>query len=416
MEISDSIKNFTEITSCRTCKATELNEILNLGVHPLANKLLDSRNEDELFIPLILLRCQKCTTIQLSVNVNPKLMFSNYPWVTGTSETARIHCRKLATEIFERVLNKNPRIIEIGSNDGTLLNELVNAGAREAIGIDPAVNLRPSGNPNLTKVIQGFFSKDLADSIKSSVGQVDVIVARNVLSHVPDLNDVMEGISKLIQEDGTIVIEFHEASRILTELHYESIYHEHTFYHSLKSMEFALSLIGFEIFEVLPSPISGGSFVIFASKVNRPKLPSLSAALLKEEASQVYSQRAWEKFALKAIENIETLRNIFDDEREFRWIAFGASARSSTLLNTIGSTTKNLNWIVDNNPLKQGKFSPGIHLEIVSPEKIKMEKSEKIFICAFNFEREIIELLNGDLDWHGEVIFPLPNKVRRFQI
>jgi SAM-dependent methyltransferase len=343
-------------------------------------------------------------------------MFSHYSWVTGTSETARTHCRKIATEIVERVWNKSPRIMEIGSNDGTLLNELVNAGAIEAIGIDPAANLIPSGDPNLTKVIQGFFSKDMADSIKSTVGEVDVIVARNVLSHVPDLNDVMEGISKLIQEDGIVVIEFHEASRILTELHYESIYHEHTFYHSIKSLEFALSLIGFSIFEVLPSPISGGSFVIFASKENRPKLPSLTTALLKEEASQVYSQRAWENFALEAMENVKTLRNIFDNERESKWIAFGASARSSTLLNTVGSATKNLNWIVDNNPLKQGKFSPGIHLEIVSPEKIKKEVSEKIFICAFNFEREIIELLRSYLDWHGEVIFPLPNKIRRFEI
>jgi hypothetical protein len=116
------------------------------------------------------------------------------------------------------------------------------------------------------------------------------------------------------------------------------------------------------------------------------------------------------------MENVKTLRNIFDNERESKWIAFGASARSSTLLNTVGSATKNLNWIVDNNPLKQGKFSPGIHLEIVSPEKIKKEVSEKIFICAFNFEREIIELLRSYLDWHGEVIFPLPNKIRRFEI
>ena len=414
--LSDSANSYTEIIACRTCLSPELSEVLDLGLHPLANSLHSEESvESELQIPLILIRCSNCTTVQLSVNVDPKLMFQNYLWVTGTTETARNHCKQLANEILSRSSVPNPVALEIGSNDGTLVYELSKAGASWVVGVDPASNLQPETSAGVS-FVEGFFTKSLGEELSSSGTTADIVVARNVLSHVPDLNDVMLGIQSIASPDAIVVIEFHEVSGILRELHYESIYHEHTFYHSIKSIQAALSQINFTIFDVTKSPISGGSFVVYASRRSRDPSRELSEALAQEEQSGIYQEQAWVKFANKSRENLEQLRHIFRSEKGSRWVAFGASARSSTLLNSIGESASVLGCLIDNNPLKQGKKSPGLNLPIVSPEVGITADVEKVFVCAFNFEGEIIEHLRSECGWTGEVILPLPTTIRRYFI
>jgi SAM-dependent methyltransferase len=416
MKVYDSSEVYALIKNCRTCESQDLCEILDLGVHPLANSLLDSIENHEVTAPLVLIRCNACTTIQLSINVKPELMFQKYLWVTGTTETARNHCRELGNKIVQKSERICPRVLEIGSNDGTLLGALIDSGAGEVIGVDPASNLQPKHLGERIRLVEGFFGSVLAENLSRQLEKVDVVVARNVLSHVPNLNEVMEGIRKLIADDGIIVIEFHEASKILTELHYESIYHEHTFYHSIKSVQAALSQIGFTIFDISESPISGGSHVVFASRGERESTDALKNALELEESKGVYLKSSWENFAKKVLENLEQLREIFESEKNARWAAFGASARSSTLLNTIGESSRCLNQIADNNPLKQGKYSPGIKLLICDPRLSIDSSIEKVFICAFNFEEEIRDFLRDELQWSGEIILPLPNTIRRYRI
>jgi hypothetical protein len=414
--VSDSYNSFTEIAACRTCLSPDLSEVLDLGLHPLANSLVSEDSaEQELRIPLILIRCSSCTTVQLSVNVNPKLMFQNYLWVTGTTETARNHCTQLANEILSRCTVANPVALEIGSNDGTLAFELSRAGAALVVGVDPASNLKPEKSVGVT-FVEGFFNKSLGEELAASGTTADIVVARNVLSHVPDLNDVMLGIHSIVSEEAIVVIEFHEASGILRELHYESIYHEHTFYHSIRSIQAALSQIDFTIFDVTKSPISGGSFVVYASRSDRNLSRELSEVLAQEEQSGIYEEQAWVKFAEKSRQNLDELRKIFSSEKDSRWVAFGASARSSTLLNSIGEPASVFDCLIDNNPLKQGKKSPGLHLPILSPELGITSDVEKVFVCAFNFEGEIIEHLRNVCDWKGEVILPLPTNIRRYFI
>lgn len=416
MQALDSIEIFEKVVNCRTCLSEEISELLDLGLHPLANSLLDNPDQDEILVPLVLIRCESCTTVQLSVNVNPSLMFQTYLWVTGTTTTAKNHCNNLAKSLIAKSSKPNPRVLEIGSNDGTLLEALVENGAKEAIGVDPASNLQPTHLTGGIKLIEGFFSESLVTTYSQKIGKVDVIVARNVLSHVPSLNNVMQGIDKLIADDGMLVIEFHEASKILTELHYESIYHEHTFYHSIRSVQAALSQIGFNIFDISESPISGGSHVIYASRLYRAKTPELERAILSEEQLGVYNSNSWKVFAVRALDNLDQLRKLLTSESDSSWVAFGASARSSTLLNTIGSPAKNLQAIADNNPLKQGKYSPGLHIPIDNPKKIITCDVEKVFICAFNFEEEIVNFLKTELMWSGEVVLPLPSSIRRYSI
>jgi SAM-dependent methyltransferase len=416
MKVYDSSEIYLQIKQCRTCESEELSEILDLGMHPLANSLLESKEDDEVNAPLVLIRCNDCTTIQLSINVKPELMFQQYLWVTGTTETARNHCLDLAKKIVRKSEKSNPRVLEIGSNDGTLLSALIGAGALEVIGVDPASNLQPKHLGEGIRLVEGFFGDQLAETLSTQLEKVDVVVARNVLSHVPNLNDVMRGIERLIKDDGVVVIEFHEASKILTELHYDSIYHEHTFYHSINSVQAALNQIGFKIFDISESPISGGSYVIYSSREVKGISEALKEALLLEDSTGVYLKSSWENFAKEVSENLAELKKIFESEKNSRWIAFGASARSSTLLNSIGDSSKCLNQIADNNPLKQGKYSPGIKLQICDPPVAIDSSVEKVFICAFNFEEEIITFLKNELHWNGEIILPLPHTIRRFRI
>jgi len=412
----DLKNDFKTIVNCRICKSEKLQEILNLGIQPLANSLR-SLNEQTLEkkFPLILLRCSNCTAIQLSVNVNPNLMFQEYLWITGTSKSARDHCDNLADYISE-FSKKLSVILEIGSNDGTLLKALKEKTNSKLHGVDPAQNIIESFQENGIQNHNSFFNLNFASSFYSNFGAVDVVIARNVLSHVPDILEVMSGIDLILAPDGICLIEFHEASKILTEIHYDSIYHEHTFYHSIKSMTKALSHVGLIPFDLIKSPISGGSFVLVSSRNDIKASSRLNEAEQFEEFLGVHDEKTWINFAKLSKINLASINKYLIENSNRKIRAFGASARSSTLINAIGVNSKYLTAIADNNPLKWGKYSPGQHLLIDSPKEIIEKDTEIVFICPFNFETEITTYLAKELDWHGEVVLPLPNQIRKYLI
>jgi SAM-dependent methyltransferase len=412
----DSDEDYEAIVDCRICKSTELSEILNLGDQPLANALrAPNDNSEEKKFPLVLIRCRRCTTVQLSINVDPRIMFQDYLWVTGTTVTARKHCQSLASEITSLAL-PNSSILEIGSNDGTLLKEFQKLTSGALYGVDPAIDISNSIEGSGIKFITNFFSSSFASEFEKDHGFVDIVIARNVLSHVPDLLDVFLGIDKILSPSGIFVVEFHEASKILNELHYDSIYHEHTFYHSIRSMTEAQASIGLTPFDILESPISGGSHILISSRSAQPPTSRFLAAIERENNSEVQSESAWLNFGRLASANLEEIRNFLKSCSEIPIKAFGASARSSTLINAIGESASVLSGIADNNPLKWGKVSPGLHLPIDSPKELIGDSTEIVFICPFNFESEIVDYLRHTLGWHGKVYLPLPGRPRIYAI
>ena len=416
MKPLDLNTNFKTIINCRICNSEKLQEILDLGIQPLANNLRSFEEQTlERKFPLILLRCSDCTSIQLSVNVNPNLMFQEYLWITGTSQSARDHCDNLANYISE-FSKEFSVILEIGSNDGTLLKALKEKTNSKLHGVDPAQNIIESFQEDGIQNHNSFFDFNFASSFYSKFGAVDVVIARNVLSHVPDILEVMNGIDLILAPDGICLIEFHEASKILTEIHYDSIYHEHTFYHSIKSMTKALSHVGLIPFDLIKSPISGGSFVLVSSRNGIKASSRLNKAEQFEESLGVHDEKAWINFAKLSKRNLTSINKYLIENSNRKIRAFGASARSSTLINAIGDNSKYLTAIADNNPLKWGKYSPGQHLLIDSPKEIIQKDTEIVFICPFNFETEITTYLAKELDWHGEVVLPLPNQIRKYLI
>jgi SAM-dependent methyltransferase len=416
MKPLDLNTNFKTIINCRICNSEKLQEILDLGIQPLANNLRSFEEQTlEIKFPLILLRCSDCTSIQLSVNVNPNLMFQEYLWITGTSQSARDHCDNLADYISE-FSKEFSVILEIGSNDGTLLKALKEKTNSNLHGVDPAQNIIESFQEDGIQNHNSFFDLNFASSFYSKFGAVDVVIARNVLSHVPDILEVMNGIDLILAPEGICLIEFHEASKILTEIHYDSIYHEHTFYHSIKSMTKALLHVGLIPFDLIKSPISGGSFVLVSSRNGIKASSRLNEAEEFEESLGVHDEKAWINFAKLSKRNLTSINKYLIENSNRKIRAFGASARSSTLINAIGDNSKYLTAIADNNPLKWGKYSPGQHLLIDSPKEIIEKDTEIVFICPFNFETEITTYLAKELDWHGEVVLPLPNQIRKYLI
>lgn len=409
-------ENYQLILNCRICKSSKLQSIINLGEQPLANSLLNDAKTSEITVPLELIRCDNCTTVQLSVNVSPEIMFNEYYWVTGTTKTAMDHLESLAKSLQAKIAKNKPRLLEVGCNDGSLLKVLQKNSFGELIGVDPAKNIIDQINSKDLQLFTNFFNLEFAKNFTDNYEPVDFVVARNVFSHVPDVVQCLEAVSMILNEDGIFVMEFHEATKILNEIHYDSIYHEHTFYHSIRSISEAASLVGLYPFDIETSPISGGSFIVYFDRKIRDKTANLIDHEKTEIDSGVLTLDKWKTFAELALLNIEEIRKYLQFNSTKKICGFGASARSSTLMNAVGSKFKTLIGIADNNPIKNKKYSPGLHLLIDKPMEIIDKSTEIIILFPFNFEDEILDYLRKELKWSGEVFIPLPSIPRIIKI
>ena len=410
---------FDTITACRLCSSPELEHVVDLGEQPLANALLRIQDQPEGVAPLVLMRCRSCSAVQLSVTVEPSAMFRDYLWVTGTSASSIEHCGWLAEQILERTESETVSVLEMASNDGTLLRELQTRGAR-VLGVDPARNLAEFATEQGIDTLPEFFDVPLAETLRSERGPFDVVIARNVLSHVPDPAGAVMALAASLDTTGVCVIEFHRADVIANELHYDSIYHEHTLYHTLRSMASIVEAAGLKPFDVLPSPISGGSWILFAAPTGAGLATTSrwAKAWAAEEASGVWTSALWQDFASRVAKHRETLAREVTSRSEGGQVvvAYGASARSSTVLNACGLSSKQVASIADGNDRKQGLFSPGTRIPIEVPASALQRQPDAVLLLAFNFREEIEQSLRAQ-GWRGDLInvFPLRVEVVQFK-
>ena len=252
---------FETIDHCRICDTSDLVEILNLGEQPPANSLYEKSGSKPKNVPLRLMFCEKCSTVQLGEDVDPEYLFVQYLWVTGTSGTALNYSEKFTKKALKYANNKKPFIVEVASNDGTFLKQFQNSGCK-VLGVDPAKNISEIASKNGIPTHLDFFNRDLAKKLLSKHKSADIVYARNVIPHVKEIHSVIDGIKTLMDDDGIGIIEFHNAGLLLEQLHYDYIYHEHLFYYTLSSIDYLLNMHGLYIFDTLESPISGGSWVV----------------------------------------------------------------------------------------------------------------------------------------------------------
>ena len=359
------------ILKCRLCGSKELQNILELGDQPPANSLRKSLYDSLNSVPLIICRCAKCTTIQLTETIEPEYLFSNYVWVTGTSKGAREYSKIFSERILTKISKQSDLfVVEIASNDGTFLKHF-QEHSHKVLGVDPAKNLAAEAKKNGIPTLASFFSYEVSKQIVKENGKADIVIARNVIPHVPDPKDVVLGMANMLNEDGVGAIEFHSIDKILSELHYDSIYHEHFFYHSLHSINELLFRNNLYLFDVTESPISGGSLVAYFSKKKRGRTNELSAKLKWEQDQGISSLNTWQKFAEKSYQHRKKLKSLIEAEISVgkKLIGYGASARSSTLLNFCGINNQHLSCIADQNPLKHNTYTPGTDVLILSPDE-----------------------------------------------
>ena len=402
------IHDFETIDCCRICRHAKVQIVLDLGEQPPANSLYKDGDKPPSFVPLRLGRCESCGTIQLLETVNPGQLFSKYVWLTQTATTAVKYAEVFADRADLVLGKKGLSVLEVGSNDGTFLKAFQIRG-HKVLGVDPASNIGEVARAAGVPTVSDFFSAELASKLVKESGKFDLVIARNVLPHVADLHSVIDGIREALSISGVAIFEFHRADLIMEELHYDSIYHEHLYLHSLQSIENIASRYGLKAFDLNESPISGGSFVVYFAFDSRDESQSLKTARAHEEKIQVNSLKSWQNFSELSREHIAKFRSLVltSVDAKKKVVGFGASARSSTLLNAARLSSKQISVIADNNEWKQGLFAPGSAIQIVSPQEAFALKPDVVVLLAWNFKSELLSQLKS-IGFHGDVILPLP--------
>lgn len=382
---------------------------------PLSNSYLKKEeiNKMEPFYPLQAYVCHQCFLVQLEEFESPDAIFSDYQYFSSYSDSFLEHARNYTEMIIERFnYSKKHFVVELASNDGYLLKNFVEKDI-PVLGIEPAQNVAKVAEENGVPSLARFFGEELARDLKSEAKQSDLIIANNVLAHVPDLNDFVAGMKILLKSDGVITVEFPHLQQLIDNNQFDTIYHEHFSYFSFLTVEQVFAHHGLTIFDVDELATHGGSLRIYArhkQDATKAITRDVKALRSREEASGYKNLSTYLQFnnQIKT-----TKRDILDffitAKNEGKKIAgYGAPAKGNTLLNYCGVRTDFLDYTVDRNPHKQGYFLPGTHIPIYEPAKISETKPDYVFILPWNLKDEIMEQLAFIREWDGKFVIPIP--------
>lgn len=395
--------------NCYICERTDFIDILDLGEMPPANSfLVESEFENEDSFPLAVQLCKNCKSLQLRHLVAPELLFKNYHYATGASKPLVEHFYELADEIADKYIrSKSDLVIEIGSNDGVLLSRLKDKC--RILGIDPADNMAKvaieSGVP--TKV--GFFDSEFSENVKKEEGKAKIIVANNVMAHIDNLRDVFTGVRNLLTEDGKFIFEVHWVGNLLTDGGFDQIYHEHLYYHSLNSLKILLDSLGMSINNVKLVPIHGQSLRVYAGHSKQSSI-EVKKLLDREIEMGLTQEITYFNFSKKVESNksnlVKLLKKIKKEGKKI--VGYGAPAKGNTLLNYFQIGPETIDYITDTTPNKQGTFTPGSHIKVVSPEILKSDLPDYAILLSWNYADAILEKEKELRNRGVKFIIPVP--------
>ena len=402
--------------NCRFCNNSLKYVFADLGETPLANSYLTKEmiSKVEKKFPLKALVCEKCFLVQVDEFEKPQNIFNDYAYFSSFSTSWLDHVKSFADEMVNRFnLSENDQIIEIASNDGYLLKNFRNKKI-PVLGIEPASNVAKIAENKGISTTVAFFSSETAQKIIDSGIKANLLIAFNVLPHVPDLTDFVLGIKKIIHENGIIVIQFSAyLLDVIEKCEFDMIYHEHFSYFSLSTLKKIFEAYDLEIFDTHKIPVHGGSLRLFLKpkKNTTIKIHENVEKILKEEekfgVKEVTTYVEFQKSVEKSKKNIqEFFINAKNETKKI--VCYGAAAKGNTVLNLCGITKDDIDYVVDISPYKQGKFLPGTHIPIYTPEKIKETKPNYIVILAWNLKDEIIEQMNFVKEWGGKFVVLIP--------
>ncbi len=369
--------------------------------------------EMERFYPLHVWVCSACFLVQMEEIVPPSEIYSEYPYLSSCSDSWVEHARRYTIYAREQFgLRPDSLVIEVACNDGYLLQHFVGAGIPVA-GIEPAANIAAVARSKGIPCVVDFFGDRLAGQVKERFGQPDLLVANNVLAHVPDIHGFVAGMKLLLKPGGVISMEFPHLLQLMRQNQFDTIYHEHFSYLSFFVVERIFGRHGLRLFDAQELPTHGGSLRVFACHQDdnrHPASASLDNLREKESAAGLLELATYGGFTEKVM---ETKRAILDFliacKREGKRIAgYGAPGKGNTLLNYCGIRTDFLDFTVDRNPLKQGKFTPGTRIPILAPDAIREARPDFIFVLPWNLRDEIVASLDYVRDWNARFVIPIP--------
>jgi 2-polyprenyl-3-methyl-5-hydroxy-6-metoxy-1,4-benzoquinol methylase len=405
---------------CRFCGLKLQHTFVDLGMSPLCESYVtaDRLNSMEAFYPLHVYVCERCFLVQLEEFVSPEEIFSEYAYFSSYSDSWLEHAKAYAEKMVERFnLDANSQVVEIASNDGYLLQYFVAKGI-PVLGIEPARNVAEVAIQRGISTVVLFFGEKTACELAVEDKQADLLIGNNVLAQVPDLNDFVGGMKILLKPKGVFTIEFPHLLPLVEENQFDTIYHEHFSYFSLLTAQKIFAAHGLTIFDVEELTTHGGSLRIYGchtEDASKSLTTSVSNVITREVTAGFTRLSYYFNFAEKVRETKRKLLEfLIDARRANKTIAgYGAPGKGNTLLNYCGIRTDFVDYTVDRNPYKQGKFLPGSHIPIFPTEKIKETKPDYILILPWNLKEEIMNQLAYIREWGGRFVVPIP-KVSTF--
>ncbi len=402
-------------SGCRFCGSKLEHIFVDLGASPLVQSFLssDKLNQMEPFYPLQVFVCDKCFLVQLQEFVAPENIFSDYLYFASYSDTWLAHAKRYTDEMVRRFpISEASLVIEIASNDGYLLQYFAEKNI-PVLGVEPAANVAQVAAKKGISSITKFFSRETAKELVAAGKRADLLLGNNVLAHVPDVNDFVEGMKILLKPQGVITMEFPHLMQLMEQNQFDTIYHEHFSYFSFLTVQKIFAAHGLTLFDVQELPTHGGSLRIFARHAEdstKPVGQAVTDLCAREEAGGYARLETYSRFAEQVKETKRKLLEfLINAKRNGKKIAaYGAAAKGNTLLNYCAIRTDFLDYTVDRSPYKQGMFLPGTRIPVYSPDQIKRTQPDYLLILPWNLKDEIIQQNAYIRDWGGQFVVPIP--------
>ena len=400
---------------CRHCSADLTDSVVNLGMSPLCESYVpaDKLDSMEPFYPLHVSVCRKCLLVQLNQYVSADHIFSEYAYFSSFSSAWLKHAEDYVAAVSSRLgLGPKSFVVELASNDGYLLQYFVQRGI-PCLGIEPAANVADVARKKGVETEVAFFGRETARDLRQRRGPADLIIGNNVLAQVPDINSFVDGVAALLGPSGTATFEFPHLMKLFEENQFDTIYHEHFSYFSLLSAETIFAAHGLTVFDVEELWTHGGSLRVYlrpSADASRPVSDRVRSLRAREEQDGYRDMAIYARFEQQVRSTKRKLLSLLIDAKNQgkKVVGYGAPGKGNTLLNYCGIREDLLEFTVDRNPYKQGKFLPGTHIPIHAPERLDQARPDYVLILPWNFKDEIMKQLAHTRDWGARFIVPIP--------
>lgn len=400
---------------CRACGAPLQQTVADLGLSPVSNAFIKPENASagEMFYPLHAMACEQCWLVQLAGSTDASTHFhDDYVYFSSFSTSWVEHARRYVETMTARFgLDSNSRVMELASNDGYLLQHFVQKNI-PCLGIEPSANTGAAARAKGIDSREMFFGRASATQLAAEGWKVDLLLGNNVLAHVPDINDFVGAMSTVLTPQGVVTLEFPHLLRLMAENQFDTLYHEHYSYLSLTALMPVFQRAGLRLFDVEHLGTHGGSLRIYAClpAARHVDTGAVAACLAMEQAAGLSRRETYAAFGETVRETKRRLLTfLIEAKRAGKTIAaYGAAAKGNTLLNYCGVGTDFIDYVVDRNPLKQGRLLPGTHIPVRAPEAIFETRPDYLLILPWNIKDEVIEQMSGIRAWQGRFVVPIP--------